>query len=102
MKYEGESNENLKYVLSCSLLNTKGTQWLHFSMLATLQTVSIIVDTYRQPSCGSNFYRTFKVFIWLSPVHLRVSYNCLTIHYDSFPKTIKLNNISNWHEVYSL
>jgi len=24
--YEGESNENLKYVLSRNLLNTKGTQ----------------------------------------------------------------------------
>jgi hypothetical protein len=24
--YEGESNENLKYVLSHNLLNTKGTQ----------------------------------------------------------------------------
>ena len=30
--YEGESNENLKYFLSHNLLNTKGTQWLHFSM----------------------------------------------------------------------
>ena len=29
--YEGGSNENLKYFLSHYLLNTKGTQWLHFS-----------------------------------------------------------------------
>ena len=27
----GESIENLKYFLSCNLLNTKGTQWLYFS-----------------------------------------------------------------------
>ena len=31
--YEGESHENLKYILSRNLLNTKGTQFLHFSML---------------------------------------------------------------------
>jgi len=30
LKYEGESNENLKYILSRNLLNTQGTQW-HFS-----------------------------------------------------------------------
>jgi len=29
---------------------------------ATIQTISITVETYRQSSCGSNFYRTFKVF----------------------------------------
>jgi len=26
IKYEGESNKNLEYILSCNLLNTKGTQ----------------------------------------------------------------------------
>jgi len=26
----------------------------------------------RQSSCGSNFYRTFKVFIWLSPVYIYI------------------------------
>ena len=36
---------------------------------ATLQTMSIIVETYRQSSCGSNFYGTFKVFIQLSLVY---------------------------------
>ena len=30
--YEGQSYDNLKYFLSCNLLNIKGTQWLHFSM----------------------------------------------------------------------
>jgi len=30
--YEVVSHENLKYVLSHNLLNTKGTQWLRFSM----------------------------------------------------------------------
>ena len=30
--YEGESHETFKYVLIRNLLNTKGTQWLHFSM----------------------------------------------------------------------
>jgi len=73
--YEGESNENLKYVLSRNLLNTKRTRWLHFSMYylnATCRSlfkpwVSLLKLT-RQSSCGSNFYRTFKVFIWLSLV----------------------------------
>ena len=31
-RYEGESNENLKYFLSRNILNTKGIQWLHLSM----------------------------------------------------------------------
>ena len=37
---------------------------------ATLQTTSVIVETYSQSSCVSNFYRTFNVFIWLSLVLL--------------------------------
>ena len=32
VKYEGQSNENLKYFLSRNLLNTNGTQSLYFSM----------------------------------------------------------------------
>jgi len=28
-----------------------------------------LLSTYRQSSCGSNFYRTFKVFVWLSLAH---------------------------------
>jgi len=30
--HEGESNQNFKYVLSRYMLNTKDTQWLHFSV----------------------------------------------------------------------
>jgi len=69
--YEGESNENLKYVLSHNLLNTEGTQWLHFSIwyrTATCQTLfkpwASLLKLTRQSSCGSNFYHTFKVFSW--------------------------------------
>ena len=50
--FKSESNDNLKYVLSHNLLNTKGSQWLHFfnvvlycHLLATLQTMTIIVET---------------------------------------------------------
>ena len=39
--YEGESNENLKYFLSRNLLNTKGTQWLHFSMQSPLRAMQV-------------------------------------------------------------
>jgi hypothetical protein len=36
-----ESNENLKYFLSRNLLNTKGTQWLHFSTYSPLRTIHV-------------------------------------------------------------
>ena len=34
-------------------------------MSATLQTMRIVVNLQDNPSCVPNFYRTFKVFIWL-------------------------------------
>jgi hypothetical protein len=38
---------------------------------ATLETLSItVVNVTRQSSCVSNFYRTFKVFIWLFPIYV--------------------------------
>jgi len=45
----------------------------------------IIVETYRHSSCGSNFYRTYKVSIWLSSVLTKAnefSYNAkfVTVH----------------------
>ena len=76
---EGGSNENFKYILSRNLLNAKGTQWLHFSMqyrTATCRPVFkpwvSLLKVARQSSCGSNFYRTFKVFSWLSLVHKNI------------------------------
>jgi len=39
--YGGESNENLKYILSHNLLNTKGTQWLHFSIYSPLRSIQV-------------------------------------------------------------
>ena len=72
---KGESNEKLKRVLSRNLLNTNGTQWLHFSVLFLTATCRPLFKPWvsllklkRQSSCSSKFYRTFKVFIWLSLV----------------------------------
>jgi len=51
--YEGESTENLQYVLSRNLLNTKVYKIISFfyvvsycHLSATLQTMSIIVETH--------------------------------------------------------
>jgi len=66
LTYEGESHENLKYVLSRNLLNTKGTQWRHFfcvvsycHMSATLQTMSIIVETCKKMELWFEFLSHF-------------------------------------------
>ena len=40
--YEGESNENLKYFLSCNLLNTEGTQWLFFYVVSIVFHTSVL------------------------------------------------------------
>jgi len=55
--YEGESNENLEYVLYRNLLYTKLHKMTSFfyvvsycHLSAILQTMSIIVETYRQSS----------------------------------------------------
>ena len=78
LRYEVESNENLKYVLSRNLLNTKSTQWLHFSRQCRTATCrplfkpsASLLKVTRQSSCVSRFYRNFKVFIWLSLVYCR-------------------------------
>ena len=59
-------------LFSRKLLNTKSTQWLHFSMQSPLSPVGHssnheyhYCQLTRQSCCVSNFYRTFKVFIWL-------------------------------------
>ena len=67
--------ENLKYVYLVIYCTQKVhsdfifcvVSYCHLS--ATLQTISITVETYRQSSCGSNCYRTFNVFSWLSLVY---------------------------------
>ena len=73
-KYVGESNENLKYFLSRNLLNTKGTQWLHFSTWSPLRTIQVfqhfgsawipLEKKYfgweRSHSCTACFRRTWK------------------------------------------
>jgi len=43
---EGESNENLKYFLPRNLLNTKGTQRIHFSMQSPLRSIHIQMCGY--------------------------------------------------------
>ena len=67
LKSEGESNVNLKYVSPRNLLNTKCTQWLHFSMYYRTATCQPLFKPWvsrlklsRQRSCVSNFYSTFK------------------------------------------
>jgi len=80
--YEGESNENLTYVLSRNLWNTNGTQQLHFSMWSPLPPDSHSSNNEyhccqltRQSRCVSNFYRTFEVFIWLSLIDI-LTFKC--------------------------
>ena len=41
LPYEDESNESLNYFLSRNLLNTKGTQWFHFSMQSPLRSIQV-------------------------------------------------------------
>ena len=77
LKYKCESNENLKYVY----LIIYWTQKVHndFIFLCSIVLPPVghssnhqyhCCQLTRQSSCGSNFYRTFKVFIWLSLVFL--------------------------------
>ena len=59
-----------------TLLLRRGVAFLHCT--ATCRplfkpSVSLL-STYRQSSCVSNFYRTFKVFVWLSFVLCHVSF----------------------------
>ena len=75
LKYYGQSHEDITVCFISQFIEHKRytlTSFFyvvsHCHLSATLQTISNIVETYRQSSCGSNFYRTFKVFVSFSLV----------------------------------
>jgi len=85
--YEGELHENLKLHVASGAtifapLLRRRVAFLHRT--ATCRPLFkpwvSLFSTYRQSSCVSNFYRTFKVFIWFSLV---IKYLLINIPYDS-------------------
>ena len=110
--YEVESHENLKFHVAngaaiFTLLLRRRVAFLHRT--ATCRPLFkprvSLLSTYRQSSCVSNFYRNFKVFIWLSLLHhlhhyliiRHFTYGLFLYFYHSQPRaTISLNRLTGW------
>ena len=96
--YEGELHENLKLHVASgaaifTILLRRRVAFQHRT--ATCRplfkpSVSLL-STYRQSSCVSYFYRTFKVFIWLSLIPTNWVQNSACQQMSSFTSRWKFN-----------